>query len=167
MRVLRVLGVDPGTHKMGVGVVDSEAGGLTMAHVEVIAPGRRDPIADRLHFLYTGLNRVIEELGPSAVAIEEPFAGENKRAAMAIGHAQAVAMLAASSHGLPVSSYAPRQVKQSVTDYGGSSKEQVQEMVRVLLGLEEIPGPFDATDALAVAICHINAVHMETLTIID
>ena len=152
---------------MGVGIVDSEGDELTMRHFEVIAPARRDPIDKRLHFLFTGLNRVIEDLGPSAVAIEQPFAGENKRAAMAIGHAQAVAMLAAATHGLPVSSYAPRQVKQSVTDYGGSSKEQVRDMVRVLLDLDEAPDSLDATDALAVAICHINAAQIEMVTIIE
>lgn len=164
---MRVLGIDPGTYRMGVGVVDSDGGDLTLAHAEVIAPVRRDPIPRRLHFLFEGLTRVIGELRPSVVAIEEPFAGENKRTAMAIGYAQAVAMVAAASNDLDVSGYAPTQVKQAVTDYGGSSKEQVQQMVQVLLGLDKTPESLDASDAIAVAICHINASQVEHLTIID
>ena len=143
---------------MGVGVVASDGGEISLVHSGVLAPKRRDPIADRLHHLFSHLSQVIDEWRPSEVAIEQPFAARNVRAAMAIGHAQAAAMVAAAKHGLPVSSYAPRQVKQAVTDYGGSSKEQVQEMVSVLLRLDEVPSSSDAADALAVAICHINAV---------
>ena len=99
------------------------------------------------------------------MAIEEPFAARNVRAAMAIGHAQAVAMVAAAGHKLPVSSYAPRQVKLAVTDFGGSSKEQVQEMVKLLLGLDAPPESLDASDALAVAICHISASRAEELVV--
>lgn len=154
--MLRVLGVDPGTFKMGVGIVVSDVSGLSMAHCGVLTPRRRDSIADRLNYLFNQLLEVIEEWEPSEVAVEEPFAARNVRSAMAIGHAQAVAMVAAARNGLTISSYAPRQVKQAVTDHGGSSKEQVQEMVRVLLGLDAVPGSFDASDALAVAICHIN-----------
>ena len=164
---MRVLGIDPGTYRMGVGVVDSDGGGLTLAHAEVITPLRREPMPHRLHFLFKGLTRIIGELSPSVVAIEEPFAGENKRTAMAIGHAQAVAMVAAASNALDVSSYAPTEVKQAVTDYGGSSKEQVRQMVQVLLGLDQTPESLDASDAIAVAICHINASQIERLTIID
>ena len=154
---MRVMGVDPGTFNMGVGIVDTDGPGLSLAHYGVLSPKRRDPISQRLHYLFARLLDVIGEWRPSEVAIEQPFAGRNVRAAMAIGQAQAVAMVAAGQHGLPVSYYAPRQVKQSVTDYGGSSKEQVQEMVRVLLALDAPPESSDAADALAVAICHINA----------
>ena len=164
---MRVLGIDPGTYRMGVGVIDAERGGLALVHHEVIEPRRNDPIATRLHALLTRLNAMIEELRPTSVAIEQPFAGENKRTALAIGHAQAVAMVAAAGHGLGVSSYPPRQVKQAVTDYGGSSKEQVQQMVAVLLEMDEAPPSFDASDALAVAICHVNASEVNELAIID
>jgi crossover junction endodeoxyribonuclease RuvC len=148
---------------MGVGVVDSDGVGLSLAYFGVLSPGRRDPISQRLYYLYAQISSVIQEWQPSEVAIEEPFAARNIRAAMALGHAQAVAMVAAAQHGLPVSGYAPRQVKQAVTDYGGSSKEQVQEMVKVLLGLDEVPASTDASDALAVAICHINATNVSRL----
>ena len=109
---------------------------------------------------------MVVDWSPTEVAIEQPFAAQNVRAAMAIGQAQAVAMVIAARNGLHISSYAPRSVKQAVTDYGGSSKEQVQEMVRVLLGLSETPST-DAADALAVAICHINAGEVAHLDIIE
>jgi crossover junction endodeoxyribonuclease RuvC len=154
---LRVLGVDPGTYRMGVGVVTSDGAAMSLVYSGVLTPKRRDPISDRLHHLFSHLLLLIDEWRPSELAVEEPFAGRNVRAAMAIGHAQAVAMVAAAQCGLPISGYAPRRVKQAVTDYGGSSKEQVQEMVMVLLRLDAVPDSSDAADALAVAICHINA----------
>ena len=162
---MRVLGIDPGTYKMGVGVVDSIGDDLNLEHYEVLSPNRRDPLAGRLHFLYSKLSDIIRQVGPTDVAVEAPFAGRNVKAAMAIGQAQAAAMVAAAEHGLSVTSYAPMQVKQSVTDYGGSSKEQVQEMVSVLLGLDSMTGSSDAADALAVAICHINASNVTHLDI--
>ena len=163
---MRVLGVDPGTYRMGVGVVDSEGGSLTAAHYGVLAPRRRDPLHDRLHFLYAALCDTIREWTPSEVAVEQPFAGRNVKSAISIGHAEAAAMMAAAKHGLPVSTYAPRQVKQTVTDYGGSSKEQVQGMVAVLLGLRGALESSDAADALAVALCHISAMEAKTAIVL-
>ena len=164
--VVRVLGIDPGTFNMGVGVVDSEDGELTHVYSGVLSPGRASPLAQRLHFLYGQVLQTMEEWRPSLVAIEEPFVARNPRSAMAVGQAQGVAMVAAAHCGLPVSSYAPRAVKKAVTDYGGSSKEQVQQMVRVLLGLsEDFQQSSDATDALAVAICHISAVRVTEIEV--
>ena len=162
-----VLGIDPGTYKMGVGVVESDGGELRLACSLVLAPKRRDTLPQRLYYLYAGLSDLIGRLRPTEMAVEEPFAARNVRSALAIGQAQAVAMVAAAEKGLPVWSYAPTQVKQSVTDHGGSSKEQVQEMVSVLLRLDSIPGSTDASDALAVAICHINASGARQLDISD
>jgi crossover junction endodeoxyribonuclease RuvC len=159
---LRVLGIDPGTHKMGVGVVTASGSDMEQVYFGVISPKRSDPISKRLSFLFDGLTEVMQEWRPTEVAIEEPFAGRNVKAAMAIGHAQAVAMLVAARFSLDVAGYAPSQIKQAVTDHGGSSKEQVQEMVSVLLSLDEAPAS-DAADALAIAICHINASQLTTL----
>ena len=164
---MRVLGVDPGTFRMGVGLVDSEGSDFNLAYSGVLIAGRRDPISTRLHSLVDQLSVLIDDWRPTEVAVEEPFAGRNIRAAMAIGHAQAVAMVAAASRGLTVSNYAPRRVKQAVTDYGGSSKEQVQDMVAVLLGPEAAGVPSDAADALAVAICHINSTHTQHLVMTE
>ena len=166
---MRVLGIDPGTYQMGVGVVDSEAGDLNLVYSGVLSAGRASPLFERLHFLYQQILGTTQEWEPSVVAIEEPFVARNVRAAMAVGQAQAVAMVAAAHHGLPVYGYSPSEVKRAVTDYGGSSKGQVQEMVRVMLRLSDSPQaeglPLDAADALAVAICHINASQVHELSV--
>ena len=163
---MRVLGVDPGTFRMGVGVVDSEQGELSLVYSGVLTPKKSDPLSARLHYVYEQLIQLMQEWTPSAVAIEEPFVARNIKAAMAVGQAQGVAMVAAAHHGLEAYGYSPRTVKQSVTDYGGSSKSQVQDMIGILLGLpDESRQPSDAADALAVAICHINASHVSQLIV--
>ena len=167
MKILRVLGIDPGTFKMGTGVVDSVGDELSLVYVGVLSAPKSDSLSRRLHWLHQQLVEMIGEWEPSAVAIEEPFVSRNVRSAMAIGQAQAVAMVAAVHHGLVVSGYSPPEVKRSVTDYGASSKSEVQEMVGVLLDLEQIPRTSDEADALAVAICHINATRIDEFEIID
>lgn len=152
---------------MGIGVIHAESGELKMLHLGVLNAAKGEPISERLHTLYCGVLECIDEWKPTEVAIEEPFVAKNVRSAMAVGQAQAAAMLAAASKGLSVATYSPREVKQAVTDYGGSSKEQVQGMVRIMLDLPELPIPSDAADALAVAICHVNSSHVRDLTFID
>jgi crossover junction endodeoxyribonuclease RuvC len=142
---------------MGVGVVEAEGDRLACAHACVLRAPASRPLAQRLLQIYLELVEIIERFSPCAVAIEEPFVAKNARAAMAVGQAQAIAMLAAARCGAPVASYAPRAVKQAVTDFGGSSKAQVQEMVGLMLGLDFTPALLDATDALATAICHVNS----------
>ncbi len=164
---MRVIGIDPGTQRMGVGVVESRGDEMDFIYSGVIVTQRRDPISDRLHDLYIQLLHCVASHHPTVMAIESPFASVNIKAAMAIGQAHAVAMLVAAHYGLDVSNYAPRQVKQAVADHGGSSKEQVQGMVRILLGLDDAPLDLDASDALAVAICHINASQIVQLSSID
>ena len=160
---MRVMGVDPGTLRMGVGVVDSISGELTTPFHGCLSPKRSDPIEQRLAYLLQELEDVIGKVSPDSVAVEEPFVSQNPKTAIAIGQAQAVVFLAAARHGIPVSRYAPTEVKKSVTDYGGSSKEQVNAMVCILLGNIEINGPDDVTDALAVAICHHNGTMLDHL----
>jgi crossover junction endodeoxyribonuclease RuvC len=152
---------------MGVGVVDSAEGDMSLVYSNVLAPGRRLDLAERLHVLHTNLLEVIKRWRPEAVAVEEPFASRNIHSAMAIGQSVAVAMIAAASNDLPVHSYEPRRIKQAVTDYGGSSKEQVQDMVQALLGLPERLESFDAADAVAVAICHIHSGQARELPVLD
>lgn len=151
-----VLGVDPGTYKTGVGVISSLNGQMAMKYCDVFIPPRSASLADRLAWIYHRIGSLSDELKPSVLAIEHPFVSRNVRAAMAVGQAQAVAMIVASNRNIPVFSYSPREIKKAVTDHGGSSKEQVQAMVSILLGLAEPLEPLDKSDALAVAICHIN-----------
>ena len=151
-----VLGVDPVTYKTGIGFVSSTNGDMTMTHSDVLSPPRSASLPDRLAWIHDRMIRIIDEIKPTVVAIEQPFVSRNVKAAMAVGQAQAVAMIAASHCSIPVVNYSPREVKKAVTDHGGSSKEQVQGMVGVLLGISEPLEPSDRADALAVAICHIN-----------
>lgn len=151
---MRILGVDPGTVNLGYGVIDGEED-MHMVDCGVVNVSARLPIEKRLRSLYAELSKIITRHKPSEVAIEEPFIGHNVRTAFAIGKAQAIAILAAANKGLPIYYYSPAKVKKQITSYGQSNKEQVQEMVRIQLGLSEPPQPSDAADALAVAMCHI------------
>ena len=151
-----VLGVDPGTYKMGIGLVESDGESYSLRLSDALSPPRKAELAARLGWLLGRLEELVAELRPDVVAVESPFVGRNIKAAISVGQAQAVAMVAAASHGIPVSMYAPREVKKAVTDNGGSSKEQVQDMVQFLLDLPNPLEPSDRADAAAVAICHIN-----------
>jgi len=151
---MRILGVDPGTINLGYGIVDGEEE-MRAVDFGVINLSARLPMEERLHSLYNQLSEIIARYEPNEVAIEEPFIGHNVRSAFAIGKAQAIAILAAVSQGLPIYYYSPATVKKQITSYGQSDKQQVQEMVRVQLGLSELPEPSDAADALAVAVCHL------------
>jgi len=160
---MRVLGIDPGTLNLGYGVVDEDGSGMTMVACGVLSLPSKVPVERRLSSLYKKLCEIVARYKPDEVAVEEPFVAGNARSALAIGRAQAIAILAAANENLPIFRYMPTQVKQQVTTYGGSDKEQVQEMVRLQLGLTKTPQPSDAADALAVAICHLHQKHIERL----
>jgi crossover junction endodeoxyribonuclease RuvC len=151
---MRILGVDPGTLNLGYGVVDGEEE-MHMVDCGVINLPSRVPMEERLRSLYDELSKIIAKHKPSEVAIEEPFIGHNIKSAFAVGRAQAIAILAAINQGLPIYYYSPAKVKQQITNYGQSDKQQVQEMVRIQLRLPQLPQPTHAADALAVAICHL------------
>jgi len=150
---LIVLGIDPGLSVTGYGLVLFRDGLCCALDVGVIKPPARLSRPEKLKALHEGLARAIAQWRPQEVAVEDFVVG-HARAAVAIGEARAMALLAASEAGLPVSLYKPAEVKQFVASYGRGSKAQVAEMVRILLGLTEAPQPEDAADALAVALCH-------------
>jgi len=160
---MRVLGIDPGTITMGYGVVDSQDDEIALTDCGALVSPERSPIGERLRYLYNELLEIIGRHQPDAVAVEQPFVAKNVRSALAIGRAQAVALLAAANKGIPTYEYTPTQIKQRVANYGASSKEQIQEMVKLQLGLAEVPQPNDAADALAVAICHLREIHLSNL----
>jgi crossover junction endodeoxyribonuclease RuvC len=161
--MMKILGVDPGTIVMGYGVILSEGDKIELISYGAIKTKGHTAISDRLSLLYRELNKVIAKYKPDVVAIEQPFVAKNVSSALAVGRAQAVAILAAANSLLPSFEYTPSQVKQRVSNYGASSKEQIQEMVRLQLGLSIIPEPSDAADALAVALCHLQEVHLNQL----
>jgi len=160
---MRILGVDPGTITMGYGVIESKGDEIALIDCGALNSPPRSPIGERLSFLYNRLMEIITHCQPDAVAIEQPFLAKNVKSALAVGRAQAVAILAAANKGIPSFEYTPTQIKQRVANYGASSKEQIQEMVRLQLGLSQVPQPNDAADALAVAICHLRETHLSNL----
>ncbi len=151
------LGIDPGTAVMGYGLVAYEEDQLEPIEFGVITTPQGLSLANRLQILYRELSAIIDRTRPTETAIEELFFSRNVQSALAVGQARGVAILAAANHGLPVNEYTPLQVKQSIVGYGRARKEQIQEMVRVLLDLPDIPQPDDAADALALAICHLHS----------
>ena len=165
---MRVLGIDPGTTATGVGVVETLGEGARLVHAGTLVPPRRVALPLRLSFLYDELTQMIENWRPAELAIEQPFVARNVKSAMAVGQAQGVAMAAAGKAGLEIFGYEPRKVKQSITGHGGSTKQQVQLMVCASLGLGSLDDQTtDASDALAVALCHLSARRVSRLVARD
>ncbi|MDH4101003.1 MAG: crossover junction endodeoxyribonuclease RuvC [Nitrospirota bacterium] len=158
---MRVLGVDPGTVSCGFGIVDEEDHRLFHVACGAIKNSSKVDLHVRLKKIYDGLDDAIKAHRPHAMAIEEVFFAKNPHSALVLGHARGVAMLAAVNNGIPVFEYTALVVKQSVVGYGRAEKAQVQEMMKMLLKLKEIPKPADASDALAIAICHLMSVRMK------
>lgn len=158
-----VLGIDPGTAITGYGLVREDPSGLTLLDCGVVTTPAGQPLPERLQAIYQGLTSVIQEHQPDAAAVEELFFSRNVRTALSVGHARGVTLLSLADAGLPVFEYKPLEVKQAVAGYGGADKQQVQEMVRMLLNLDAVPQPDDAADAVAVAVCHIHSARMLAL----
>ncbi|MCJ7744606.1 MAG: crossover junction endodeoxyribonuclease RuvC [Dehalococcoidales bacterium] len=160
---MRILGIDPGTVTMGYGVIESTDETVTVIDYGALKTSARSPMGERLSYLYKELLKVIARYQPEVLAIEQPFVSRNVKSALAIGRSQAIAILAAANKNIPAYEYTPAQVKQRVANYGASSKEQIQEMVRLHLGLSQVPEPDDAADALAVALCHLAEIQVSQL----
>ncbi|MCE5253369.1 MAG: crossover junction endodeoxyribonuclease RuvC [Actinomycetia bacterium] len=152
-----VMGLDPGTASTGFGVILVAGNRLHAVEYGVVDTPAGLPLEQRLEQIYATVGEILRRHRPDATAVESLFFNVNVRTALAVGHARGVALLACSQAGCEVFEYTPQQVKQAVVGYGKASKEQVMEMVRVLLGLAETPQPDHAADALGVAICHANS----------
>ena len=152
---MRVLGIDPGSIICGYGVIDSEKGNLSLVEYGVIHAKKKDETYPlRLKEIFERLLQVIERTMPDEAAYESMFFSKNVQSLIKLSQARAVAMLAATLREIPVVEYSPREVKKSVTGRGAADKQQVQYMVKNILKIEETHEFFDATDALAVAMCH-------------
>ncbi len=151
-----ILGVDPGSVLCGYGVVEHTGRNISLVEYGVIEAKRRHTdFNQRLKEIFSRLNSVIERTNPDAAALEALFYSKNAQSLIKLSHARAAAILAVTNNNIPIIEYSAREVKKSVAGRGSASKEQVQYMVRNLLSIEETPQFFDATDALAIAICHI------------
>lgn len=149
-----ILGIDPGTATIGYGVLEKTGNRYRALEYGTLETSKEMPAPERLQSLYEGVNRLLDHYQPDAVVTEQLLFSTNRKTAIHVARAIGVVLLAIAQHDLPWSEYTPMQVKQAVTGYGGADKKQVQEMVQRLLGLEKVPKPDDAADALALCICH-------------
>jgi len=152
-----ILGIDPGTAIMGYGLIEQKGNNLSALAYSCWRTPAHTPLAERLLMLYEQIDPFLNVHPPDHIAVEELFFNRNTTTALAVGHARGVVLLAGAQHGIPIYEYTPLQVKQAVVGYGKAEKIQVQQMVRGLLGLDDIPKPDDTADALAVAICHAHS----------
>ena len=153
---MKVFGIDPGSERTGYGCVETDGSRHRLVACGAIVVSPRSGFPAQLLGIHQRLSSLLAECRPDCVAIESLFYAVNVHSALKLGHARGVAVLAAVQGGYPVAEYAPAEIKRAVVGYGRAEKHQVQEMVKLLLGLPEVPEPDDAADALAVAICHIH-----------
>lgn len=151
---MRIIGIDPGTGILGFGVIDFAKGKARMVTAGVITTPAHTALDVRLEEIFDGLTAIIAETDPDCMSIEKLFFSQNVTTAMSVSHARGVAMLTGRKAKLPIHEYTPQQIKQTLTGYGKADKKQVQEMVRLQLGLKEVPKPDDCADALGAAITH-------------
>jgi crossover junction endodeoxyribonuclease RuvC len=153
---VRVFGIDPGTDRTGYGCVESDGRRHRLVVCGAVTAPAGASFPDKLAGIHRQLTALLAECGPSCVAIENLFHAVNVRSALKLGHARGVAMLAAQQAGVELFEYTPAEIKRAVVGYGRAEKPQVQQMIKLLLGLDAVPQPHDAADALAVAICHLH-----------
>ena len=155
---MRILGIDPGTGILGFGVIDYERGQLQLVDAGVIRTPVKEDDAVRLLTIYNELTEIIKLTKPEAMSVEKLFFARNVTTAMTVAQARGVVLLCGQQAGLPLHEFTPMQIKQAITGYGKADKKQMQEMVRILLRLKEVPKPDDAADALAAAITYANTI---------
>jgi crossover junction endodeoxyribonuclease RuvC len=152
---MKVIGIDPGTGRLGFGVIDFIAGKPPkLIDAGIITTPANTPLDQRLMDIFDSLTEIIAETKPDAMSIEKLFFAQNITTAISVSHARGVAMLVGAQAGLPIAEYTPLQIKQTLTGYGRADKKQIQEMVRIHLGMKVAPKPDDCADALAAAITH-------------
>ena len=161
---MRVFGVDPGSLRTGYGCIDTDGSRHRLVACGAIATPAAAAFPDKLLAIYRGLSQLLRTHRPDCVVVENVFHATNVRSALKLGHARGVALLSAVEGGYPLVEYTPAEIKLAIVGYGRAEKHQVGEMVRLLLGLDEVPHPHDASDALAVAICHVHRSSSPVLT---
>ncbi len=155
---MRVVGIDPGLKTTGYGIVEGSGSSFSLVEAGVCSTSERDEMPARVRCIYDDILAVLEELKPEVAAVEQLYAHyAHPRTAILMGHARGAIMLAAAKYGIPVASYSATMIKKSLTGNGHAGKGQVQRMIAAMLGLSHPPEPPDVADALAVALCHLNA----------
>ncbi|NQU66477.1 MAG: crossover junction endodeoxyribonuclease RuvC [Candidatus Marinimicrobia bacterium] len=151
---MNILGIDPGLTQTGYGIIQVTGTQTTMVDYGIIKPNAKETLPQRLITIFNDVAEIIEKYTPSVMAIEDIFYGKNIRSTLMLGHARGAALLAAAQQKIPIYEYSPRKVKQALTGNGNAHKQQVQFMVKSVLQLADIPQPQDASDALALCLCH-------------
>ena len=162
-RSMLILGIDPGTAIMGYGLVDNPDDVLALVEYGTITTTPDQPMPQRLRSIFRQLSSILTRFHPDALAVEELFFSRNVTTALAVGQARGIVLLAAAEADIPVFEYKPQAVKQAIVGYGRADKSQVQQMVRMLLNLDQIPRPDDAADAIAIAVCHHHSARFNQL----
>lgn len=157
-----ILGIDPGTHRLGVGVIKKSGSSMKLVTAETLQAPSKDPLYERLSDLYEKLDLILEQFKPHEVAIEDIFVAENPRSAFQIGIARGVVFALCIKHGIKLFEYAPAQVKQTVTGHGRADKQQVRKMAGMLVG-QTLDAGLDASDAVAIAVCHASQTRLKSL----
>lgn len=153
---MRVLGIDPGSETLGWGVVEGSGLRYSLIDYGTVKSSPKESFSKRLLKIHDGVEAVIKTYQPDVISVEEAFYANNVKVALKLGQVRGVVLLVGEKNALEISEYSPRLIKQTVVGYGNAEKQQVQEMVRVLLKLKTVPQPHDAADALAIAICHFH-----------
>jgi crossover junction endodeoxyribonuclease RuvC len=154
---VRIFGIDPGSERTGYGCIDRIGSRHHLVVCGSLTGPPRASFPDKLESIHAGLLSLLRAQRPDCVVVETIFHARNVRSALKLGHARGVALLAAAEAGLPVVEYAPAEIKRAVVGYGRAEKQQIQQMVKLLLGLDRVPSPHDVADALAVAVCHVHS----------
>lgn len=154
---MKIFGIDPGSERTGYGCIETDGRRHRLVLCGALSAPAKTAFPERLQVIHRGLVALLSECRPDCVAIENIFHARNVRSALRLGHARGVALLAASGAGVPIVEYTPAEIKRAVVGFGRAEKHQVGQMVKMLLGLDVAPSPHDASDAIAVAICHIHS----------
>jgi crossover junction endodeoxyribonuclease RuvC len=153
---VKIFGIDPGSQRTGYGCIEQIGSRHRLVICGSLTGPARAAFPDKLKAIHTGLHSLLAQHRPDCVVVENIFHARNVRSALKLGHARGVVLLAAAEAGIPVAEYAPAEIKRAVVGYGRAEKHQVQQMIKLLLGLDAAPAPHDVADALAVAICHLH-----------
>lgn len=155
-----ILGIDPGTHVTGYGLISLHDDGVKALDFGCIRPPKKTRTSKRYLIIYEAIEALVETYNPDEISVEGQFVHKNALSALKLGMARGMAILAAEKRDIPIFEYAPRRAKRAIVGHGAASKEQVQKMIQMLLNLPKVPEPMDAADALALALCHAHTLHL-------
>lgn len=160
--LMRVLGIDPGSETLGWGVVDGSGSKYALVDFGTVKSNTKQPFSKRLLTIYNAVGEIMADHSPDVLSVEDTFYAVNAQVALKLGQVRGIMLLLAEQRGIEIAEYAPRLVKQTVVGYGNAEKQQIQQMVKILLKMKTVPTPHDAADALAIAICHFHHAGVET-----